>query len=38
VARDHRRFDGQMHGFFTMANLLPGSAAGVEYVATELTR
>ena len=25
-------FDGQMHGFFTMTNILPGSAAGQQYV------
>lgn len=31
-----RRFEGQMHGFFTMANLLPGAAAGLEHVAAEL--
>lgn len=28
----HRRFDGQMHGFFTLVNVLPGSAAGIDYV------
>ncbi|RCW40719.1 acetyl esterase [Halopolyspora algeriensis] len=32
----HRRFDGQMHGFFTMVNVLPGSAAGIEYVTEEI--
>lgn len=32
----HRRFDGQMHGFFTMVNLLPGSAAGLDYVAAAI--
>jgi acetyl esterase len=30
-----RRFPGQMHGFFTMVNLLPGSADAIAYV-TEL--
>jgi acetyl esterase len=29
----HRRFPGQMHGFFTMVDALPGAAAGLEYVA-----
>jgi len=28
-----RRFDGQMHGFLTMVNLLPGSAEGLAYIA-----
>lgn len=32
VPVEHRRFDGQMHGFFTMVNVLPGSAAGIDYV------
>ncbi|GHF35516.1 acetyl esterase [Amycolatopsis bartoniae] len=33
----HRQFAGQMHGFFTMVNILPGSAAGIDFVATEIT-
>ncbi|MEJ2867707.1 alpha/beta hydrolase [Actinomycetospora sp. OC33-EN08] len=32
----HRRFDGQMHGFFTMVTLLPGAAAGMDYVVEQL--
>jgi acetyl esterase len=32
----HRRFDGQMHGFFTMVNLLPGSAAGIDHVVAAI--
>jgi acetyl esterase len=32
-----RLFEGQMHGFLTMVNLLPGSAAGIEYVSQEIT-
>ena len=32
----HRRFDGQMHGFFTMVGMLPGSEAALEYVADAL--
>lgn len=38
VPVQHRRFAGQMHGFFTMVNLLPGSAAGLDYVAEQLER
>ncbi|GEL17265.1 alpha/beta hydrolase [Pseudonocardia asaccharolytica] len=33
-----RRFAGQMHGFFTMVNVLPGAAAGLAYVAEEIDR
>ncbi|MBM7365866.1 alpha/beta hydrolase [Gordonia hydrophobica] len=33
-----RVFDGQMHGFFQFVNILPGSAAGVEYVSSTVTR
>jgi acetyl esterase len=29
----HRRFEGEMHGFLMMVDLLPGSAAGLDYVA-----
>ncbi|MDQ0691423.1 alpha/beta hydrolase [Arthrobacter sp. W4I7] len=36
VPTDVRVFKGQMHGFFTMANLLPGSAAGVAHVSERL--
>lgn len=32
----HRRFAGQMHGFFTLVNLLPGSAAGIDYVVAAI--
>jgi acetyl esterase len=28
----HRRFDGQMHAFLMMVDLLPGSDAGMDYV------
>ena len=38
VPVQHRRFAGQMHGFFTMAGVLPGSADGIEFVATALER
>jgi acetyl esterase len=33
-----RRFPGQMHGFFTMVGLLPGSADGIAYVTEQLDR
>jgi acetyl esterase len=33
----HRRFPGQMHGFFTMVSLLPGSADGIAYVTEQLS-
>jgi acetyl esterase len=36
VPVEHRRFPGQMHAFFTMANLLPGSADGLTYVTEQL--
>jgi acetyl esterase len=32
------RFPGQMHGFFTMVNVLPGSAAGLDYVGEQIDR
>jgi acetyl esterase len=38
VPVSHRRFDGQMHGFFTMVNLLPGSDAGIAFVADEIDK
>ena len=31
-----RRFAGQMHGFFTMLNILPGSAQAIDYIAEQL--
>jgi acetyl esterase len=36
VPVQHRRFPGQMHGFFTMVNVLPGSAAGIDYVVAAI--
>lgn len=36
VPVEHRRFPGQMHGFFTLVNLLPGSADGIAYVTEQL--
>jgi acetyl esterase len=36
VAR--RRFTGQMHAFFTMVGVLPGSAEAIDYVTDNLGR
>jgi acetyl esterase len=36
VPVQHRRFAGQMHGFFTMVNVLPGSGAGIDYVVAAI--
>ena len=36
VPVEHRRFAGQMHGFFPMVNLLPGSADAITYVTEQL--
>jgi acetyl esterase len=32
----HRRFAGQMHGFFTMVDLLPGAGEALDYVAAAI--
>jgi acetyl esterase len=32
----HRRFEGQMHGFFTMVGILPASDAAIEFVVDSL--
>src|SRR5688572_5223629 len=37
VRVEHRRFDGQMHGFFTLPGL-PGSAAGLDFVVQAVDR
>ena len=34
----HRRFAGQMHGFFGLVGVLPGSAAGLDYVVEAIER
>lgn len=36
VPVSHRNFEGQMHGFFTMVNLLPGSERGIDFVVSEI--
>ena len=33
-----RRFAGQMHGFFTNVNVLPGSEQGIAFVADQISR
>jgi cation diffusion facilitator CzcD-associated flavoprotein CzcO/acetyl esterase/lipase len=38
VRVEHRRFEAQMHGFFMMVGLVPGSAAGLDFVARAITR
>ncbi len=38
VPVQQQRFDGQMHGFFTMVELLPGSAAGIDYVVEQVDK
>ena len=32
----HQRFAGQMHGFFTMVDALPGAVAGLDYVTAAI--
>ena len=36
VPVDHRRFDGQMHGFFSLVNVLSSSADAIDYVASTI--
>jgi acetyl esterase len=36
VPVEHRRFPGQMHGFFTMVGVLPGHDAGLAFVVEQL--
>ncbi len=36
VEVEHKRFPGQMHGFFTMVNVLPGCSEAVTYVTEQL--
>jgi acetyl esterase len=38
VPVQHRRFAGQMHGFFTMTGVLPGSSAAIDFVARAMDR
>jgi cation diffusion facilitator CzcD-associated flavoprotein CzcO/acetyl esterase/lipase len=34
----HRRFDGQMHVFFQLVNILPGAADAIEWIAQAIDR
>lgn len=38
VQVESKRFAGQMHGFFTMVNVLPGSAASINYVTDAIDK
>lgn len=38
VEVSHRRFEGQLHGFFGQVGVLPGSAAGLDYVVAAIDR
>jgi acetyl esterase len=38
VKVEHRRFAGQMHAFFTLVNVLPGAAEGLEYIAEQIDK
>jgi acetyl esterase len=38
VEVSHKRFAGQMHGFFGQIGVLPGSAAGLDYVVAAIER
>ncbi|WP_372434598.1 alpha/beta hydrolase fold domain-containing protein [Arthrobacter cavernae] len=36
VAIEHRRWPGQMHGFFTLVNVLPAGAEAMELIAGKI--
>ena len=38
VPVEHRRFPGQMHGFFTLVNILPGADAGLAYISEQIDK
>ena len=38
VRVEHRRFTSQMHGFFMLVGLVPGSAEAIDYVADAIDR
>ncbi|MBM9466429.1 alpha/beta hydrolase [Nakamurella leprariae] len=38
VTVEHRMFEGQMHGFFQMVDVLPGAGAGMQYVVDGVNR
>lgn len=37
IPTDTKVFEGQMHGFLSMVDVLPGSAAGIEYLSVKIT-
>lgn len=37
VAVEQQTFSGQMHGFFSMVNILPGSTRAIDYIVEHLT-
>ena len=38
VRVEHKRFDGQMHGFFMMVNILPACEAAIEFIGQAIDR
>jgi acetyl esterase len=34
----HKRFSGQLHGFFTMVNLLPGHETGLDFAVEQIAK
>ncbi len=34
----HKRFAGQLHGFFTMVNILPGHEVGLDFAAEQIAK
>jgi acetyl esterase len=36
VPVSHKRFSGQLHGFFTMVNILPGHETGLDYAVEQI--
>jgi acetyl esterase len=38
VPVDCRLFEGQIHGFFSLVGVLPGSAAGIEFAVSGIRR
>ena len=38
VPTTHKRFEGQLHGFFTMVNILPGHVAGLNYAVEQIEK
>jgi acetyl esterase len=36
VPVEQKQFAGQMHGFFTLLNIVPGSSDAIDYIAAQL--